>query len=340
VRQLQIAYCRLPIGVAAVFVFAFSLSVAAAPLVADAQQRAQAARIGWVAIGPQSGRTSTFLEAFRQGMRDLGYVEGQNLAIEARWADGGLDRVADLTRELVRSKVDVIVTQGPVVSMVKKAAGKIPIVFGFSGDPVEAGLVTSLSHPGDNITGMTFLSLELAGKRLELLKELSPGLSQIAILANPQHPGEQREWQASQAAARSLGVKLQYFPVRTSKNFEDAFERIVAERSEAIDAFPDALVMTQRIPIASFSARQRIPAISGWRDFAADGNLLTYGPSLWDSFRRLGTYADKILRGLKPADLPVEQPTKLELVVNLKTAKALGVTIPQSILVRADEVIR
>jgi putative ABC transport system substrate-binding protein len=281
-----------------------------------------------------------FLEALRQGLRSLGYVEGQNLAIEARWADGKLDRVADLTADLVRLNVDVIVTQGPVVSGVKKTAGMIPIVFGFSGDPVEAGLVTSLSRPGGNLTGMTFLSLELAGKRLELLKELSPRLSRVAILANPQHPGERRDWQASQAAARNLGVELQYFQVRTSADFDDAFGKIVVERPGAIDAFPDALVMLHRTSIAAFAMKQRIPAISGWRDFAVDGNLMTYGPSLWDSFRRLGTYVDKILKGAKPSDLPVEQPTKFELVLNLKTAKALGLTVPQSVLLRADEVIR
>jgi putative ABC transport system substrate-binding protein len=273
-------------------------------------------------------------------MRDLGYVEGQNLEIGARWADGGLDRVADLTADLVRLKADVIVTQGPVVSLVKRAAGTIPIVFGFSGDPVEAGVVTSLSRPGGNLTGMTFLSIELAGKRLELLKEIAPGISRVAVLANPQHPGERREWQASQAAAHKLGVKLQYFQVRAAADFDNAFGKIVAERFGAIDAFPDALVMLQRTSIATFAVKQRIPAISGWRDFAVDGNLLTYGPNLWDSFRRLGTYVDRILKGAKPADLPVEQPTKLELVVNLKTAKALGLTIPQSVLVRADEVIR
>jgi putative ABC transport system substrate-binding protein len=307
---------------------------------AEAQQRVQSARIGWIGVGPSSGRTSMFLEAFRRGMRDLGYVEGQNVGIEARWADGGVDRAADLMAELVHLKVDVVVTQGPVVSVVKKTAGRIPIVFGFSGDPVEAGLVTSLSHPGGNLTGMTFLSTDLAGKRLELLKEISRGISRVAILANPQHPGERRDWQASQAAARNLGLKLQYFPVRTSADFDDAFGRIVAERAEAMDAFPDALVMLHRTSIAAFAVKQRIPAISGWRDFAVDGNVLTYGPSLWDSFRRLGTYVDKILKGAKPGDLPVEQPTKFELVINLKTARALGLTIPQSVLIRADEVIQ
>ena len=338
--QYRTSKFGIRIYLGAVGVVAHALCIVEPPLMAEAQQRAQTARIGWVAIGPPSARTSMFLEAFRQGLRDLGYVEGQNLAIEARWADGGLDRAVDITADLVRLKVDVIVTQGPVVSLVKKAAGTIPVVFAFSGDPVEAGLVTSLSHPGDNLTGVTFLSVELAGKRLELLKEISPGISRVAVLANPQHPGERRDWQASRAAARSLGLKLQYFQVRTSTDFDDAFGKNGVERFGAIDAFPDALVMTHRSAIASFSTRQRIPAISGWRDFAVDGNLLTYGPSLWDSFRRLGTYLDKILKGAKPADLPVEQPTRFELVVNLKAAKALGLTIPQSVLIRADEVIR
>jgi len=339
VRRMRGAGWGLWIGAGGVLLAGLALGVEGAPPVAEAQQPVKSARVGWVAIGSPSARASAFLEALRRGLRDLGYVEGRNLAIEARWAEGA-DRVADLTADLVRMNVDVIVTQGPVVPAVKKTAEAIPIVFGFSGDPVEAGLVNSLAHPGGTLTGMTFLSLELAGKRLEFLKELSPAISQVAILANPQHPGEQREWQASQTAARSLGIALRYFQVRTSADFEQAFGSIVSERSEAIDAYPDALVMNHRGSIAVFAARHRIPAISGWRDFAVDGNLMTYGPSLWDSFRRLGTYVDKILKGAKPADLPIEQPTRFELVINLKTAKALGLTIPQSILLRADEVIR
>jgi putative ABC transport system substrate-binding protein len=241
---------------------------------------------------------------------------------------------------LVRLKVDVIVTQGPAVLGARAMTGSIPVVFGFSGDPVEAKLVESLGRPGGNLTGLSLLALELVGKRLELLKEALPGLTRVAILANPSHPGEQAELKASQTAASRLGLTVQYLPVRAVSDFDAAFDAIARERAEAIVAFPDALMMRQAKAIAAFAAKRRIPAVSGWAQFVVDGNLMTYGPNLEESYRYIAThYVDRILRGAKPADLPVEQPTKFELVINLKTAKALGLTIPQSILLRVDEVI-
>jgi putative ABC transport system substrate-binding protein len=278
--------------------------------------------------------------AFREGLRDLGYVEGRNLIIDARWGEGSNERLEQLAVDLVKSKPDVIVTQGgPATHPVIRAGATMPVVFGYSGDPLEAGVVASLARPGRNFTGVTFLSFDLVGKRLELLKEVMPGLKRIAILANPQHPGEQGELRASQAAAKALGVSFQYFQAQNAAQLEDALAAILKSHSEAVDVFPDGLLMRSRERIAEFATKNRVPAISGWAEFAEGGNLMSYGPNLRDAYRRLATYVDKIVKGAKPADLPVELPTTVELVVNLKAAKALGVKIPQSILVRADRVI-
>jgi len=321
------------------FLFA-STALLVAPMV-EAQQRDNPARIGWIAIGSPTSTTSLFLDAVKLGLRELGYVEGRNLVIEARWAEGTLEQVAELTVDLMRARVEIIVAQGQTIHKVKEAVGgRIPIVFGFSGDPVEAGFVASLSRPGGNLSGVAYMTFELVGKRIELLREVLPGVSRVAILANPLHPGESRELSSSQAAARQLGIALQYLPVRSGKDFEAAFAAMTRERAEAIIAFPDALIMLQRKAIADYSMRRRIPAVSGWADFARDGNLMTYGPNLSDSWRRVASYVDKILKGAKPGDLPVEQPTKFELVINMKTAKAIGLTVPQSVLARADEVIQ
>jgi putative tryptophan/tyrosine transport system substrate-binding protein len=236
--------------------------------------------------------------------------------------------------------VDVIVAQGPLVFGAQDGAGALPMVFVFSGDPVEAKLVTSLARLGGTLTGVTLLALELAEKRLALLKEVRPGLSRVAILANPVHPGEPAELQASQTAAQQLGLTLQYVPVRAVSDFPAAFEAIARERAEALLAFPDALIMLQRHVIAEFAAQHRMPAVSGWADFAVAGNLMTYGPNLPAMFRRVAYYVDRILTGTKPADLPIEQPMTFELVINLKAAQALGLTIPPVLLFQADEVIR
>jgi putative ABC transport system substrate-binding protein len=306
----------------------------AVPLAAGAQL-GKVARIGWIALTP--GPTSAQVETFRRGMQERGWMEGQNLTIDIRRGDR--DRARDLAAELIRLKVDVIVTQGPMVFGARAETRSIPVVFGFSGDPVEAKLVTSIARPGGNLTGITFLSLELAGKRLELLQEVLPQLSRVAILANQEHPGEPAELRESQAAAQRLGLKVQYVPVRTAGDFEGAFSRIERDGAEAIVAFPDVLIMSQAKTIAEFATKRRIPAISGWAGFAAAGNLMTYGPNLDESYRIIAGYADRILRGAKAADLPVEQPTKYQFVINLKAARALGLTIPPSVLARTDEVL-
>jgi putative ABC transport system substrate-binding protein len=270
-------------------------------------------------------------------MRERGWVEGKNLALQLRY--GNRDQASALAAELVESNVHVIVAQGAMAYGAKAAGGATPVVFAFSGDPVEAKLVASLARPGGNVTGVTLLSYELASKRLELLKEAFPGLERVAILANVAHPGEQAELRESQAAAQRLGLSLQYLPVQTADDFRVAFEALEREGSEAIVAFPDLLIMSQASSIALFAARRRIPSVSGWPEFAERGNLMTYGPGL-GVWRQVADQVDKILKGAKPADLPVEQPTKFELVINLKTAKALDLTVPQSLLLRADKVIQ
>jgi len=316
-------------------ILSLALGLLAVPVSAEAQHAAKTARVGWVALSP--GPTAAQLQVFRREMRERGWSEGQNLALDVRWGDR--DRARDLVAELARLKVDVIVAQGPMVFGARAEAGRIPLVFLFSGDPVEAKLVASLARPGGNLTGLTLLSLELVGKRLELLKEVLPGLSRVAILANPEHPGERAELRESQTAAGRLGVTVQYVPVRTVGDFDNAFRAMERERAEAIVAFPDLLMMRQAETIAAFATKRRVPAVSGWADFAAAGNLMTYGPNLDESFRIIATYVDRILKGAAPADLPIEQPTKFELVINLKTAKALGLTIPPALLFRADHVI-
>jgi putative ABC transport system substrate-binding protein len=307
------------------------------PGVLVAQQPVRIARIGWLAVGPGPQAVPANLQAFRDAMRESGWIEGQNLVVESR--SGNRDQARTLAAELVEGKLQVIVAQGPMVFGAEAAAGTIPVVFAFSGDPVEAKLVASLARPGGNLTGVTLLSYELAGKRLELLKEAFPGLRRVALLANLAHPGEQAELRASQVAAQRLGLKVQYLPVRTVGDFSEAFDTIEREGGEAIVAFPDLLIMSQASSIAQFAARQRIPSVSGWPEFAEAGNLMTYGPGL-GVWRQVALQVDQLLKGAKPADLAVEQPTRFELVINLKTAKTLGFTIPRSLLQRADKVIQ
>jgi len=319
--------------------FIFSLFTGALlPRWAAAQQD-RVLRIGW--LSNAVAVNSPFLDAFRGGMRDLGYVEGRNLIIDARWGAGSLERTEQLAVQLVTSKPDITVTAGgPAIHTLIRAGATMPVVFGDSGDPVEGKVVDSLARPGRNFTGITFLSFDLVGKRIEMLKEVIPGLKRIAVLANPQHPGEQGELRASQAVAKTLGLALDYYPVRNDAEFDGALAAMLKSHSQAMDVFPDALLMRYAEKIGAFAAKNHIPAISGWAQFAERGNLMAYGPNLRDSYRRLATYVDKIVKGAKPADLPVELPTKFELVVNLKAAKALGLTIPQSMLARADEVIQ
>jgi putative ABC transport system substrate-binding protein len=302
---------------------------------ARAQQPKKIPRIGILAMVPAPHH-----DAFQQALRDLGYIDGENIVIERRYAMGNRDKLSEIAAELVRLKVDVIVSFGPATPFAAKSVKTIPVVMGYSGDPVDAGIVASLARPGGNVTGMSFFAAVLAGKRVELLKETVSKISRVAILANPGHAGEQLELRETQAAARALNVPLQYLTVRGPDDFTEAFRLMAKERAEAVIVFPDALTMAHRKEIAESSAKNRMPSMSGWSEFVEAGGLMTYGPNLFDSFRRVATYVDKILKGTKPADLPVEQPTKFELVINLKTAKQLGLIIPPNVLARADKVIR
>ncbi len=295
-------------------------------------------RVAW--LSPSTVEDgSEFLDALRQGLRELGHVEGRNMILDVHWGDDSSARVEKLAAELVASKPHVIVAQGPTAATVGKATTTIPVVFGFSGDPVKAGFVAGLSHPGGNLTGISFLALDLVGKRIELLKEMMPRVKRVAIVANSQHPGDQAERHASEAAATAIGLTVEYFEARGQAQLGDAMSAIQKSRCEAVVMFPVASVMSARERIAAWAIKHRLPAVSGWAQFAEGGNLMSYGPNLRESFRRLAVYVDKVLKGAKPADLPVELPTRVELVVNLKAAKALGVTVPQSVLLRADRVI-
>jgi putative ABC transport system substrate-binding protein len=324
-------------AVPSILVVVILLTVA---VVTEAQQRSAPVRIGWISNDRGVGNPPMFA-AFREGMRERGYLEGRDVIIEPRWGEGSNERLDQLAVELVKSNPRLIVTQGgPATYPVVRAGATMPIVFAFSGDPVDGKLVDSFAHPGRNLTGVSLLSLDLVGKRMELIKETLPSLKRIAVLANPQHPGEQSELNASRAAAKQLGLALEYFQLPAPANLDDTLPAVTKSRSDAIVVFPDAYMMRLSERIAEFAVKQRIPAISGWAQFAEAGNLMTYGPNLRDSYRRLAYYVDRILKGTKPADLPVELPMKFELVVNLKAAKQMSVTIPQSVLFRADRVIK
>jgi len=277
--------------------------------------------------------------AFREGLRDLGYVDGQNIAVKPRWADTP-QGLFDLATEVVRDNVDVIVTQGtPAAQAAKRATSAIPIVMATSGDPVAIGLVASLARPGGNVTGNTILAPDLNGKRLELITELVPGISRIAVLSNPTNPITAVDIKATEAAARSLRVALHVVEVRDRHDFDRAFKVAKEQRAGALLVFADPFILANRTRIAKLAVESRLPAVFGISGFAEAGGLADYGPDLAVMFRRAAMYVDKILKGAKPADLPVEQPTRLELVVNAATAKTLGLQIPRSILLRADRII-
>jgi len=315
---------------------ALGLGILSGPFAANAQQPARVPRIGFLAVG-----SSPRVEAFWQGLRELGYVEGQNIAIERRFAESKLDRLPGLTAELVRLKVDVIVAPDPPsASAAKEATRTIPIVMRSSGDPVEAGLVASIPHPGGNITGVYSIADELVGKRLELLKEVAPRVSRVAVLWSPDWPGSVHWFRDVEGAARSLGVQLQSLEARRPADFDRAFEAAKKGRAGALITLRNPVIVSSQRQVVNLAAKGRLPAIYDDREFVESGGLMSYGTNLADLYRRLATYVDKILKGAKPADLPVEQPTRFELVINLKTAKALGLTIPQSVLFRADQVIQ
>jgi len=285
---------------------------------------------------------STRTEAFRQGLRELGYVEGKNIVIEWRSAEGKRDRLPSLAAELVRLKVDIIVTAGPPATRsAKKATVTIPIVFAQDGDPVASGFVASLARPGGNITGLSTLAPELSGKRLELLKEIVPRLSRVAVLGNSTNPANAQVLKETELAAGVFGVKLQYLDVLDPKDIETAFRAASKGRADAVlMTVSGGVVLSQRTQVVELAAKSRLPAMYIIREYVETGGLMSYGVSLIDLDRRAATYVDKILKGAKPADLPVEQPTKFEFIINLTAAKQIGLTIPPNVLVRADRVIK
>ncbi len=318
-------------------VAALSLGLLAAPLTADAQQAGKVYRIGYLGNSPTP---PPLWEAFLRGLRDLGWVEGQNIVIERRNAEGRYERLPDLAADLVRLRVDIIVASGsPAPLAAKRATSTIPIVMTNAGDPVGSGLVTSLGRPGGNVTGLSLLTPALVGKQLELLKEVVPKVNRAAVLTNPGHSASARMLTEAEAAMRPLGLQLQVLDARGPGEFEAAFSAMTRGRAGALLILADPMFFGERKRLADLAARSRLPAVSGLREFADAGILMAYGASLSDLFRRAATFVDKILKGAEPAALPVEQPTTFELVINLKTAKALGVTIPQSLLLRADQVL-
>jgi putative ABC transport system substrate-binding protein len=322
----------------------FLLAAAAWPALAwagavRAQAPAKIPRIGL--LTPLSPSDAVLWnQAFRFGLRDLGWVEGKNISIEYRYAEGRSDRLPDLAADLVRLKVDVIVASATSDALVaRKATRAIPIVMVSAADPVASGLVESLARPGGNITGLSQMSLELSGKRLELLKEMVPKLTRVAVLWNPQGAASPVYWKEIQLPARQLGLQLHSLEVRSPNDFDQAFEDATRARAGALSIMPDPVIVANLKRIADLAARSRLPSIYQWSEFADAGGLVTYGVDRADMFRRAATFVDKILKGAKPGDLPIDRATRFELVVNLKTASALGITIPQSILLRADRVI-
>jgi putative tryptophan/tyrosine transport system substrate-binding protein len=325
------------------FMVMSGVAILITPLAIEAQQVAKVPRIGFLQLNPAAN--PHLREAFLQGLRDLGYVEGRNVVIEYRSAEGKAERLPALAAELVALKVDVLVSGGgtPTALAAKQATRTLPIVFASAADPVTDGLVTSLARPGGNVTGSSYLAPELVGKCLEQLKQAVPGVSRVAVLREPSATGERTEkdmLKEAEVAARALGVQLQLVEARGPADFDRAFSEMTRARAGALTVLGSAMFSSERRRLVDLATKHRLPAVYTSKDFVDAGGLMAFGPNLADSFRRAATYVDKILKGAKPADLPVEQPTKFELVMNLKTAKALGLTIPQTLLLRADEVIQ
>ena len=323
------------------FLGALTGSLLTVPLAAEAQEAGKVYRIAYVSNSPpNTPESSRLYEAFRQGLRERGWVEGRNAVIEWRFAEGRMERFPDLAADLVRLKVDVIVTLGgPAARAARQATTTIPIVAVAVSDPVGQGFVASLARPGGNVTGLATLFPELAVKRLGLLKEILPGVSRVAVLWNAANPGNVIILRGVQAAARTLGVTLQSREVRGPDDFEAAFAKMSRERHDALMILDDPLLFQYRASIVDFAAKKRLPTMHPFRESVEAGGLIAYSVNLAELNRRAAEYVDKILKGAKPADLPIEQPTEFELVINLRTAKAFGLTIPQSLLQRADLVI-
>jgi putative ABC transport system substrate-binding protein len=319
---------------------ALVVALAMGAAVVQAQQPAKVPRIGYLATASLSA-FATRTEAFRQGLRELGYIEGKNILIEYRYANGKPDRVPALADELVRTKVDIIVTGGaPATLSAKDATRTIPIVMASDADPVGSGVVASLARPGGNITGFSTLATDISGKRLELLKEIIPRLSHVAVFGTSTYPGNGQALKEMEVAAREFGMKLQYLDVLDSKNIANAFREASRAHADAVLVLASPVFISQRTQITDLVIKNRVPAIYPNGEYVEDGGLMSYGANNADLFRRAAIYVDKILKGRKPGDLPVEQPTKFEFVVNLKAAKQIGLTIPPNLLARADRVIK
>ena len=339
-KRVRIADCGLRIGLTAIVLVALALGQAAAPLPGAAQPAAKVPRIG--VLGELSP-ADPFLEVFRHALRDLGYIEGQHIVIEYRYAQGVADRFPQLAAELVHLNIDVLVVGGTVAAKAARdQTTTVPIVFALAADPVESGLVASLARPGGNVTGTTTLSInaQLSGKQLELLKAAVPPVSRVAVLYNPANPATGPALDGAREVARAMAVELRVREVHRPHELASAFSSLTEWRPGALLALSDPVFGSELVQLSKLAAAHRLPAIYARREFAEAGGLLAYGASFSDSYRRVAAYVDKILKGAKPADLPVEQPTRFELAVNLKTAKALGLTIPQALLLRADEVIQ
>jgi len=309
-------------------------------LPAGAQQQGKVPQVGCLDQGSRAARAHLW-EAFRQGLRGLGYVEGQNITIKCRWAEGRTKRLPELAAELIRLEVDVIVTAGsPATEVARKGTTTIPIVMANVGDPVGFGFVASLARPGGNVTGLSTTSVDITGKRLELLKEVIPGLTRVSAFSNPANAGNVSGLKEIEVAARLLRVSIQALEVRGADGLESAFAATIERHSDALMVLPDALFFSERRRLGELALKHRLATMFVQKEYVEAGGLMSYGTNLADLFRRAATYVDKILKGTKPADLPVEQPTKFEFVINLKTAKHIGLTIPPNVLARADKVIK
>jgi putative ABC transport system substrate-binding protein len=315
-----------------------TLSAFVAPLLAEAQE---AAKVGYLAAALEAFPQR--VEAFRQGLRELGYVENRNIVIESRSAEGHLERLPDLAAELVRLKVDILVTDAtPPTLAAKKATRTIPIVFAATADAVGSGIVASLARPGGNLTGLSFLAPELVGKCLERLKEAVPRTTRVAVLWHPGSLGESTQrnmLNRAEVSARALGMQLQLVEARSPADFDKAFSEMITGRVSAMTVLTSIMFFNEQKRLVNLAAKNRLPTVYPWREPVDAGGFLSYGPNLNDLYRRAAYFVDRVLKGTKPGDIPVEQPTKFELVINMKTAKALGLTIPQSLLLRADQVI-
>lgn len=295
--------------------------------------------IGWL-TAQRASSLAPFLDAFRSGLAEFGYREGDNLEIEYRYGDDNLLRVAPLAAELVRKPVDLIVVQGAAVPLVYELKLSIPVVYVFSGDPVIAGFADSLAHPRGNMTGLTFMAAELNAKRLEILRDIIPNLRRVAIVANPEHPGSEIERTYSEETARKLGLQIEFYGTSTEGQLAAAFAAMETHPVQAVSLFADGFAIQYRQRIIDYAMKKGAPVISGWPVFARSGAICSYGPKLSDSYRRLAYYVDRVLKGTQPSGLPIERPTRFETVVNLKTAKVLGFTVPDAIIASADELIQ